>query len=93
MGKDSYEDIIDHPYHVSDHRPRMPMANRAAQFAPFAALTGYGDVVKETARLTDKEMELTEDEKADLVLNEEVKTALPKIVWPDGRRQSMTQKK
>ena len=33
------------------------------------------------------------DEKADLVLNEEVKTALPKIVWPDGRRQSMTQKK
>lgn len=66
MGKDSYEDIIDHPHHVSDHRPRMPMANRAAQFAPFAALTGYGDVVKETARLTDREMKLTEDEKADL---------------------------
>ena len=61
-----YDDIINHPHHISDHHPQMSMENRAAQFSPFAALTGYGDVVKETARLTDREMELTEDEKADL---------------------------
>ncbi len=42
----------------------MPMANRAAQFSPFAALTGYDSAVKETARLTDAKVELTEEEKS-----------------------------
>ena len=62
MGK--YDDIIDLPHHVSATRPHMPMIDRAAQFSPFAALSGYEDAVKETARLTDERPELTEDEKA-----------------------------
>ncbi len=48
--KDLYEDIIDLPHHVSKKHPRMSMQDRAAQFAPFAALTGHGDAIRETAR-------------------------------------------
>lgn len=48
--RDDYRDIIDLPHHVSRTHPQMPRSARAAQFAPFAALTGYGDAVKETAR-------------------------------------------
>ncbi len=48
--KDSYEDIIKLEHHVSERHPRMSMYNRAAQFAPFAALTGYDEAVKETAK-------------------------------------------
>lgn len=59
-----YDDIITLPHHVSTRHPHMPMADRAAQFSPFAALTGYGAVIKETARLTDQMPELTESEKA-----------------------------
>ena len=55
-----YDEIINLPHHVSRTRPQMPMADRAAQFAPFAALTGYGDAVKETGRLTDEKVELGE---------------------------------
>lgn len=62
MGK--YDDIIDLPHHVSSTRPLMPIRDRAAQFMPFRALTGYEDAVHETARLTDEKVELTEDEKA-----------------------------
>lgn len=62
----NYDDIIDLPHHVSDTRPHMPMLDRAAQFQPFRALTGYEDAVRETARLTDRRMELTEEEKARL---------------------------
>ena len=62
MGK--YDDIINLPHHVSSTRPRMPMLDRAAQFQPFRALSGYEDAVHETARLTDEKIELTEDEKA-----------------------------
>ena len=61
MGK--YDDIINLPHHVSATRPHMPMIDRAAQFMPFRALTGYEDAVRETARLTDEKIELTEDEK------------------------------
>lgn len=64
MGK--YDDIMDLPHHVSATRPRMSMTDRAAQFQPFRALTGYEDAVKETARLTDERIELTEDEQARL---------------------------
>ena len=56
-----YDDIIDLPHHVSKKHPPMPMEDRAAQFSPFAALTGYGDAVKETARLTDKKLEMDEE--------------------------------
>ena len=57
-----YDDIINMPHHVSVTHPHMSMQDRAAQFSPFAALTGYSDAVKETARLTDEKIELTEDE-------------------------------
>ena len=62
----NYDDIIDLPHPTSERHPRMPMANRAAMFSPFAALSGYDDAVKETARLTDGKIELTEEEKANL---------------------------
>ena len=57
-----YDDIINLPHHVSETHPHMSMQDRAAQFSPFAALTGHGDAVRETARLTDEKLELTEDE-------------------------------
>lgn len=57
-----YNDIIHLPHHVSKTRRRMTMAERAAQFSPFAALVGYDDEVKETARLTDSKVELDEYE-------------------------------
>lgn len=56
-----YDDIIDLPHHRSIKRPHMPLADRAAQFSPFAALTGHGDAIKETARLVDSKMELSEE--------------------------------
>ena len=62
----NYEDIINLPHHVSPIHPPMPLSDRAAQFAPFAALTGYGEVIKETARVTDCKPELSESEKAEL---------------------------
>ena len=56
-----YNDIIDLPHHVSTVRPRMPMRDRAAQFSPFAALTGYDAAIRETGRWTDRKTELSED--------------------------------
>ena len=55
-----YDDIINLPHHVSPTRKRMSMHDRAAQFAPFAALVGYDDAVAETARLTETRLELNE---------------------------------
>jgi len=55
-----YDDIINLPHHQSATRPHMPNYDRAAQFSPFAALTGYDNAVKETSRLTDKKVELDE---------------------------------
>ncbi len=60
--KNPYADIIDLPHHVSPTRKRMPIKDRAAQFAPFAALTGYGDAIEETARQTGSRLGLFEDE-------------------------------
>lgn len=62
----SYDDIIDLPHHVSKKHPPMSPLNRAAQFSPFAALTGHGDAVRETERLTDSFVELEEDQKEQL---------------------------
>jgi hypothetical protein len=56
----SYDDIISLPHHVSATRPHMAAIDRAAQFSPFAALTGYDSVIKETARLTGERVELDE---------------------------------
>lgn len=55
-----YKDIINLPHHVSKNHPRMSLNNRSAQFAPFSALTGYSEKIKETARITDKKIELDE---------------------------------
>ena len=63
---DNYNDIIDLPHHVSATRPQMSMMDRAAQFSPFAALTGYDAAIKETARLTDQKIELDDYEKEEI---------------------------
>lgn len=55
-----YDDIINLPHHTSAKRPRMSTMNRAAQFAAFAALTGHDAAISETARLTDEEMQQSE---------------------------------
>ncbi len=62
MKKQEYDDIIDLPHHVSQRYRQMSRKNRAAQFAPFAALTGYEASVKEEARLTEKRTELMEEQ-------------------------------
>ena len=64
--KTPYEDIIHLPHHVSRNHPQMPMLDRAAQFAPFAALTGYEAAVGETARLTSERRELDAQEAEEL---------------------------
>lgn len=61
-----YDDIIHLPHHVSKRHPKMSPLNRAAQFSPFAALTGHSDAIRETERLTDSFSELDEDRKAQL---------------------------
>ena len=66
MHNNPYADIINLPHHVSKVHSQMSMAQRAAQFSPFAALVGYEDVVEETARQTAPERELNGDEKAEL---------------------------
>lgn len=58
-----YADIINLPHHVSSKHPQMSISDRAAQFSPFAALTGHEEAIKETARLTDERIELDEDRK------------------------------
>ena len=92
--KDDYRDIIDLPAPVSSRHPQMPLQNRAAQFMPFAALTGYGDAIEETARVTDAKLELTEDEL--LILDQQLTELRPLLsqqpevtcVWfePDERK-------
>ena len=63
---DNYNDIINLPHHVSATRPQMSMMDRAAQFSPFAALTGFDAAIKETARLTDQKIELDDYEKEEM---------------------------
>jgi len=61
-----YDDMIDLPHPASKKHPRMSIQDRAAIFSPFAALSGHGAAIAETARLTDQRMELDEDTKAEL---------------------------
>ena len=85
MTKDimKYADIINLPHHQSRKHPHMPVEDRAAQFSPFAALTGHDAAIKETARLTDRKIELDEyeiaalDEKM-LSLNEAIQSYIDK---------------
>lgn len=86
-----YDDIINLPHPTSERHPRMPMAARAAQFSPFAALTGYEDAVYETARLTSSRAELTEEEKS--ILDAKLQLLEPGVAasftyfQPDSRKQ------
>lgn len=90
-----YDDIIDRPHWQSPTRPRMSRVNRAAQFAPFAALTGHDAALLETGRLTDKFKELDESRKAELneklrylvaYLHEE-STVTITYFRPDGKKE------
>lgn len=65
-GFHDYDDIIDLPHHVSGRHPQMTMQARAAQFQPFAALSGYEDAVDETERVVEQKIELGEDAKANI---------------------------
>ena len=89
-----YDDMIDLPHPTSNKHPRMSIQDRAAIFSPFAALSGHGAAIAETARLTDQRVELDEDTKAELdqrqaVLLEHIEEQ-PEITvtWfqPDGRK-------
>ena len=86
-----YADIIDLPHHISKVRVPMSPEARAAQFAPFKALTGYDDLILESARLTGDRRELDESEKERLnrILHFLFQTGAPaEITWfiPDGRK-------
>ena len=61
-----YDDMLALPHHVSRKHPPMSLHDRAAQFSPFAALTGYEDAIEETARLTEQRVELDEEAKSRL---------------------------
>ena len=74
--KSDYSDIIHLPHHVSKTHPQMSMHDRAAQFSPFAALTGFDAALKETERITEKRIELDEYEKEKL--NENLRLLLEK---------------
>ena len=72
-----YNDILHLPHPVSRKHPRMAVADRAAQFSPFAALTGYDDAVREAARLTDRRLELDEYEQQ--ALNDRLQQILSRL--------------
>lgn len=67
-----YDRILNLPHPVSKEHPPMPLSNRAAQFSPFAALTGHEELIREAARLTDSFIELDEDQKEQL--NQQLRT-------------------
>ncbi len=81
-----YDDIINLPHHQSKTHPHMPLHDRAAQFAPFAALTGYDDMVRETGRLTEAETDLSEDDRE--VLDRRISMIISALA--DGQHPSVT---
>lgn len=93
-----YDDIIGLPHHVSETRPRMSRRDRAAQFSPFAALTGHGAAIREAGRRTEEPAELDEDRKSVLdgrlqALQERIgdrPEATVTYFLPDGRKAGGT---
>ena len=73
----NYDDIINLPHYISKKHPQMSIEARSAQFAPFSALTGYDEAIKETARLTDKRIEI--DDGLKIILNNKLQYVLEKI--------------
>ncbi len=90
-----YDDIIHLPHPTSSRHPRMPISNRAAIFSPFAALSGHAAAIAETARLTDRRVELSEEERGELDRRQAVLLEyLPEqpevtVTWfqPDGKKE------
>lgn len=72
-----YDDIISLPHPTSSRHPRMPISDRAAQFSPFAALAGHSAALAETARLTDRQIELSDDDKAVLDQKQRILADVP----------------
>ena len=89
-----YDDILNLPHPTSENHPQMSVRERAAQFSPFAALTGHAAAIAETARLTDRKLELVEDAKAELDRRQAILQARIRerpevtVTWfrPDGRK-------
>lgn len=73
----NYDNIINLPHHISSKHPKMSLEARAAQFAPFSALTGYEDEVKETARLTYDRIEL--DDEVKNILNYKIQMIIKQL--------------
>lgn len=96
--KYTYDDIIEFPHHVSPVHPQMARSDRAAQFSPFAALTGYEMVIQEAGRTTDERIELDEDaknlldEKLRMILNQTAGCRGAEITFfqPDPRKEGGT---
>ncbi|MCD7835513.1 MAG: YolD-like family protein [Lachnospiraceae bacterium] len=88
----AYDDIINLPNPTSQNHPRMPLRDRAAQFSPFAALTGYNAAIEETARLTDERQEPDEDvlaeldEQLNIISTATERTVTITYFVPDGRK-------
>ena len=82
-----YDDIIHLPHHVSTKHPQMALSDRAAQFSPFAALTGHEDSIRETARRTEAFLELDEDKKEQL---EESRWGLCYASWQDTENRYLS---
>ena len=90
---ESYEDIIELPHHQSSRRPHMPLNERAAQFSPFAALTGYDDLIRESERETDappvldeNELEALNDKLILLTRSADTPEAEFTVFVPDGKK-------
>lgn len=77
MKDNSYDDIINLPHHVSTNHSNMPIESRAAQFAPFAALTGYDEAIKEVGRYTDERIDI--DEELKKILNNKLQIIIDNI--------------
>lgn len=93
--KNNYEDIIYLPHYEPKNHARMSSYNRAAQFAPFAALTGYEDQVKEVARLTEKKVDIDEELRNDInnklqiiQMNIKLKTKVTITYFAQDKRKS-----
>ena len=105
--REVYGDIIDHPHWESPTHPPMSLYDRAAQFAPFAALSGYDDMIDEEARLVDNRIELGEEELEELnrklgLIDETIRNGIRPVVTvtcfvpdplkPGGQYQAVTEK-
>ena len=105
--REVYADIIDHPHWESPTHPPMSLYDRAAQFAPFAALSGYDDMIDEEARLVDNRIELSEEELGELnrklgLMDETIRNGerpnitvtyfIPDPLKPGGVYQTITKK-